>query len=112
MTPLEMAEKLHAIADDKLAKDIRLLEIADVTVLSDYFLICTGNSTTHVKTLAEEMEFQLKKLGEPVRHTEGHGSNSWVLLDFGCVVVHIFVPDAREFYNLDRLWADAKQIKP
>lgn len=111
MTPNEIARKLYTIADDKQAKNIRLLEITDLTVLSDYFLICTANSTTHVKTIANEMELLLKHDGEPVHHVEGHGANSWVLLDFGCVVVHIFLPEAREFYNLDRIWADAKPVE-
>ncbi|MCL2546696.1 MAG: ribosome silencing factor [Oscillospiraceae bacterium] len=110
MTPYEIAQKLFAIAEDRKAKDVRLLEITDLTVLADYFLICTANSTTHIKTMADEMALRLKELGEPARNIEGHGKNVWLLLDFGCVVVHLFLPEAREFYSLDRVWADAKLV--
>jgi ribosome-associated protein len=110
MTPLEIAKRLYTIADDKQAKDIKLLMTTDITVLCDYFLICTANSTTHVKTLADEMIFALKQQGVAMHHTEGKGNNSWVLIDFGCVVAHIFMADARDFYKLDRIWADAKTV--
>ena len=111
MTPLEIAQKLYKIADDKLAKEIKLLKTTDLTILADYFLICTGNSTTHVKTLASEMALQLKNDGVPPHHIEGKGNNSWMLLDFGCIVAHLFLPEAREFYNLDRIWADAAVVE-
>ena len=110
MTPSDIAQKLYAIASDRKAKELRLLQITDLTVLADYFIIATANSTTHIRTMADEMALQLKQLGEPVRNIEGHGRNSWMLLDFGCVVAHLFMPEAREFYNLDRVWADAKEI--
>jgi len=111
MTPRDIAVKLFEIAEDRKAKNIRLLEITDLTVLADYFLIATANSKTHIKTMAEEMAQQLKQNGEPVHRIEGHGGNNWMLLDFGCVVVHLFLPEAREFYNLDRVWADAKTVE-
>jgi ribosome-associated protein len=110
LSPLGIANKLLDIAADKKASDINLLEITDITVLSDYFLICTANSTTHARTLCEEMELTMKEAGIPAHHTEGRDSNTWLLIDFGCAVAHIFLKETREFYHLDKLWSDAKLI--
>ena len=96
--------------DEKKGVGIKLLKIDKVSSLADYFLICTGTSSTHVKTLSDTAEFALTQLGEPMLGREGHRGNTWELLDFGSVVVHIFTPDAREFYSLDRLWADAEVV--
>ena len=96
--------------DSKKGLDIRLLHTADITVLAEYFAICTASSATHVKTLTEEIDHVMSELGEPPLRREGHRSGSWVLLDFGCVIVHIFSEDMREFYSLDRLWSDAEKM--
>lgn len=111
MTPKELAVKLAHIADDKKARGIKVLEITDLTVIADYFVICSGTSTTHVKTLSDEMEFVLKQQGTAPHHIEGHASGSWLLLDYGSVVVHVFLEETRAFYALERLWADAKSIE-
>ena len=109
-TPREIAEAAVRALDGKKAQDIRLLKTTDVTVLADYFVICTAASTTQIKTLADAVEAALEALGEEKLHREGYRSGSWVLLDFGCVVVHLFMEEARAFYNLERLWADAEEI--
>ena len=109
-TPKEMAELAVRALDGKNARNIRLLRTADVTVLADYFVICTATSTTQIKTLADEVEAVLEAHGETKLHREGYRSGGWVLIDFGCVVVHIFMEEARQFYNLERLWADAEEI--
>lgn len=109
MTPKEIAEQIVRTLDGKMAHDLKLLRTTDVTVLADYFVICTATSTTQIKTLADEVEAVMEAKGENKLHREGHGS-SWVLIDFGCVVVHIFMEEARQFYNLERLWADAEEI--
>ena len=106
----EVAYQVTKALDDKKGKDIRLLRIAEVSSLADYFLICTGTSNTHVKTLCDYAEFTLDNLGEPMLGREGHRGNSWELLDYGSVVVHVFTEEAREFYSLERLWADAEQV--
>ncbi len=108
MTPLELAEKAVKVLDEKKAADIRMIEIKDISVLADYFVIATGTSSTHLRALANELEFQLGKLGVRPGHTEGYRSNSWLLQDYGSVVVHLFTEDARAFYGLDRLWRDGK----
>ena len=110
MTPKEMAELAVKTLDSKKAHDIRLLRTTDVTVLADYFVICTATSTTQIKTLADEVEAALEAVGENPLHREGHRDGGWVLIDFGCVVVHLFMDEARKFYNLERLWADAEEV--
>ena len=110
MTPKEMAETIVKTLDGKKAHDIRLLRTADVTVIADYFVICTATSTTQIKTLADETEHALEEMGEVKLHREGYRSGGWVLLDYGCVVVHLFMDETRKFYNLERLWADAEEV--
>ena len=108
--PQMLAEAAVLALDGKNAHDIRLLKTTDVTVLADYFVICTASSTTQIKTLADAVEAALEALGEQKLHREGYRSGSWVLLDFGCVVIHLFMEEARQFYNLERLWADAEEV--
>ena len=106
----EVAYEVTKALDAKKGLDITLLRINDVSSLADYFLICTGTSSTHVKTLCDYAEYTLEQLGEPMLGREGHRGNRWELLDFGSIVVHVFTEEAREFYALERLWADAEQI--
>ena len=79
-------------------------------MLAEYFVICTGTSSTQVRSLAEELEFRLSELGIEPHHIEGHRSTSWVLLDYSSVVVHVFYKESREFYRLEHMWADAKRL--
>ena len=110
LTAKEVALEVTKALDEKKGMDIKVLEIGAVSSLADYFIICTGTSNTHVKTLCDYAEYTFEQLGEPMLGREGHRDNSWELLDFGSVVVHVFTEEAREFYALERLWADAKQI--
>ena len=105
-----MAMEIVKAMDSKKGLDIRLLHTADITVLAEYFAICTASSPTHVKTLTEEIDHVLSELGEPPLRREGYRSGSWVLLDFGCVIVHVFSDEARKFYDLERLWHDAETV--
>ena len=89
---------------------LRLIRISDISVLADYMVIATGNSSTHVKALADEVEYRLDEAGVSVSHIEGYRSNSWILLDYVDVIVHVFSEEAREFYDLDRLWQDGESI--
>ena len=110
LTAKEVAYAVTRALDDKKGMDIQLLRISDVSTLADYFLICTGTSNTLVKTLCDHAEYTLEQLGESLLGREGHRGNSWELLDYGSLVVHVFTEEAREFYSLERLWADAEQI--
>jgi len=106
----EVAVAVTKALDSKKGMDIKLLKIDKVSSLADYFLICTGTSNTHVKTLCDYAEFSMDQLGEPMLGREGHRGNSWELLDYGSVVIHVFTDEARKFYDLERLWADAEQV--
>ncbi len=107
----EMAALAVQALEDKKGQEIKVLKTADITSLADYFVICTANSSTHIKTLADEVERQLEEqMEERILHREGYRAGGWVLLDYGVVVVHLFMEEAREFYNLERLWADAETV--
>ena len=106
----EVALAAAEALDNKKGIDIKLLRVTDVTTLADYFLICTGTSNTHVNTLCDEVEKVLTDPGEKMLHREGHRSGTWVLLDFGSLVVHVFTDDTRKFYDLERLWSDADEV--
>ncbi len=110
LKPNEVAALAAKAMDDKKGVDITLLEITDVTTLANHFLICTGTSNTHVKSLCDAVEEALDNAGEPVLRREGHRSGTWVLLDYGCLVVHVFTEETRQFYDLERLWSDAKRV--
>ena len=110
LTAKEVAYEVTKALDEKKGMDIKLLRISDVSSLADYFLICTGTSNTHVKTLCDYAEYTLEQIGEHMLGREGHRGNSWELLDYGSLVVHVFTEEAREFYALERLWADAEVV--
>ena len=110
LTPKEIAYQVTKVLDEKKGMNIKLLKIDKVSSLADYFLICTGTSNTHVKTLCDYAEYTMDQLGEPMLGREGHRGNSWELLDFGSIVVHVFTEEAREFYALERLWGDAEVV--
>jgi ribosome-associated protein len=110
ITPQEMAETIVKTLGDKIARDIKLLKVSDLSVIADYFVICTANSTTQIKNLCDEVEKVMEEQGETLLHREGYREGGWVLLDFGCVVVHVFLELVREFYGLERLWSDAQDI--
>ena len=110
MTPKEMALTAAKALDEKKGGDIAAIEITEQTTLADYFVLCTATSTTQIKALADVCEKALKDAGEPPHHVEGHRGGTWILLDFSSVVVHIFNEEAREFYDLERLWSDAAPV--
>lgn len=101
----ELAQSIVSILDAKKAADIVMLGVAELTIVADYFVIATATSTTHVRALCEEVEHELELKGIKPGHIEGKATG-WVLMDYGSVVVHLFLPDAREMYNLERLWDD------
>ncbi|MBQ5972696.1 MAG: ribosome silencing factor [Oscillospiraceae bacterium] len=112
MTPEETARIAVEAALDKKAGDLRLLRVTELTTLADYYVICTGTSNTQMRAIADSVDKALSEKGLPPLHEEGHGSSSWVLLDFGTVIVHIFNREVREFYSLERLWSDAEAVDP
>lgn len=111
MKGLELSTAIAKILDEKKAREIKVLKIEDLTIVTDYIVIATGTSTTQVKSLADEVDFKLNQLYslQPTR-VEGYESKNWILMDYDTVIVHIFHPEARDYYNLDKLWADGEEV--
>ena len=101
-----LAEAIAEVLDSKKARDIKVLYVEDKTVIAEYFVICTANSSTQVKALAGEVEYRIGLRGVDAYNVEGRDNGTWLLLDYSNVIVHIFGREAREFYNLDRLYED------
>ncbi len=111
MTPKETALFLAKALDSKKGIDIKVLETGPLTTLADYFVLCSATSSTQIRALADACEKAMKEEhGELPHHVEGHRQGTWVLMDFSSVVVHIFNEEAREFYDLERLWSDAAPV--
>lgn len=110
LSSLQLVKCAVEALESKKANDIQVIEVADLTVLTEYFVLCSGTSTTQIKTLADAVEFFLKEKGSPPIRVEGYQSGNWIVVDFGNVIVHVFHTEMREFYNLERLWADGKKI--
>lgn len=110
LSPLEKARKAVMLLDSKKAAEISMLKVGDLTILADYFVICTGNSNTQVKALADTVEDEFEKIDIKPLSKEGRDGYSWVILDYGDVIIHVFDRQAREFYSLDKLWSDAEEI--
>jgi len=110
LTSLEMVHEAVRALDAKKGTDIKVLTTGGITVVADYFIICTANSSTQIKTLSDEVQRVLSEQGEEPIHVEGYRAGGWVLVDYGCMVVHLFLKETREFYNLERLWSDAPLV--
>lgn len=111
MTSLELAQKMAKILDEKKATDIKLIDIRGLSTLGDFFLLASGSNTTLTKSLSDELEERLSKEdGLEPKRIEGYQSASWILLDYYDVIVHIFYAETRQYYSLERLWADGKEV--
>ncbi len=93
--------------EDKKGEDIKLLNITGISPISDYFVIATGNNSNQMQAMADEVSEQLNKAGATLKHTEGYDAANWILMDYGDFMIHIFNPESRDFYNLERIWRDA-----
>lgn len=110
MDTLETAKLAVKALTSKKGIQIKLIKISDISSIADYFVIATGSSNTHVKALADEVEYRLDEAGISVSHIEGYRSDSWILLDYIDIIVHVFSDEAREYYDLERLWQDGEEI--
>lgn len=108
--PEELAHAIFDVLDAKKARNIKVLRVNDQTVITDYFVICTGNSSTQVKSLGGEVEYKLGLRGVDPVHFEGRDNNGWIVLDYSSVIVHIFSRENRDFYQLEKLYGDAEEI--
>ncbi|MBE0478844.1 ribosome silencing factor [Candidatus Aerophobetes bacterium] len=109
MAPKRLALEIAKIAEEKKAQQVVLMDLSGLSVVCDYFLICSGESSVHMRAIAKDLEEKLSKKGITLLNSGGYFDKRWILLDFGNVVVHIFSPETREYYQLERLWADAKR---
>lgn len=105
----DTVKKIVKALDDKKGNDIKVIKIDELTIVADYFVLVTGNSNTHIRALADEVEFQLEEAGLRPDHVEGRATG-WVVMEYEGVVAHIFTEEARNYYNLERLWEDAEKI--
>lgn len=109
-TSYEIVKAIVKLLDAKKAGQIKALKIDNKTIIADYFVICSGNSSTQIRSLADEVEYQLSKSGIPFVKLEGNDSIEWKVVDCHDVIIHIFSNEARDFYKLEKLWADAEEI--
>ncbi|MDB4897598.1 MAG: hypothetical protein JWN15_3860 [Firmicutes bacterium] len=105
-----LARAAALAADDKKAKEVKILDIRSITTVADYFVICSGTSSTHIRAIADNVEGTLSQQGLALHHMEGYQNGRWILLDFGDIVVHVMHEEERQFYNLERLWGDAREV--
>ena len=106
----EMMKIAYKALEEKKGIDISVIDISEVTILADYFLIAHGENINQVQAMADEVQEKLERSGYPCRQVEGYLSGNWILLDFGDIVVHIFSREERRFYDLDRIWRDGKMV--
>lgn len=111
MESYELAKQTARLLDSKKAENISVIKIDAISSLADYFVIATGRGSTHVRSLCDELEEKLKEQGIVPARIEGYRSDSWILMDYTEVVVHVFTQEARDFYDLDRLWADGAKTQ-
>lgn len=110
MEPKELAREIARVLDEKKAVDIKVIETTEFTIISDFFVIASGTSNTHVKSLADELEYEIKKRFSVAPEGIEGRATGWILLDYGSVLVHVFQKESREYYNLERLWVDARLL--
>ncbi len=110
MESRELVRQIAASLDKHKAQNLKIIGVRDLTVIADYFVIAAGTSSTQVKALADYVEYELGQQGIKPRRVEGYSSSSWILIDYGSVIVHVFYEETRAFYDLERLWKDGEQL--
>ena len=108
---LEMARVAYQALDEKKGEDIRVIDISGISVIGDYFVITNGTSDSQVRALVDNVEEKMHKAGYELKEQEGNNSGTWVLLDYGDIIIHIFDRENRPFYNLERIWSDGKDVE-
>jgi len=102
----ELVDHIVEAIGEKKGIDITIIDISKLTAIADYFVICSGTSTTHIKSISDEIDYKLGQVGIEIYHKEGYDTARWILLDYADVVIHVFHQEDRAFYNLERLWSD------
>lgn len=111
MTAKEMTKVAYEALEDKKGEDIRVIEISEISTIADYFIIASGNNTSQVSALVDSVDEKLGKMGIQPKRVEGARSLSWVLMDYGDIIVHVFMKEDRLFYDLERIWKDGKFVE-
>lgn len=109
-TPESLWQAAVEAAETKQAKDIKVLDLREITTFADFFVVCSGANARQIQAIADEIETQMKQIGEYPSSVEGYQNAEWVLLDYGDYLIHIFTDKARQYYDLERLWRDAKTV--
>lgn len=107
---LKMAKIAYQALDDKLAEDIKVIDIRNISVIADYFIIADGSNKNQVQAMVDNVQDELEKAGFPMKQLEGYRVGSWILIDFGDIIVHIFDKENRLFYDLERIWKDGVEV--
>lgn len=110
-TSKDIVKVIYAALEDKKAEEIKALDIQEISIVADFFIIASGNNINHIRAMADEVEEQLRKNGFTVHNREGYQTAKWILLDCGTVVVHLFNKEDRELYNLEKVWKEAKELQ-
>lgn len=110
MTSRELAKKVVFFLEEKKAEDIKIIDISEVSVMADYFIIASGSNRNQIQAMADNVEEQLNFLGIKPRQIEGYNTANWILMDFNDIIIHIFNEEDRLFYNLEKIWLDGKHI--
>ena len=111
ISALEAVKTAQAALEDKKAEDIKVLDLIGISNIADYFIIASGSNVNQIKAMADKVQEELFKAGIKPSHTEGYGGAAWILLDYGNIVIHLFNQEERNFYNLERIWGDAKSVQ-
>jgi ribosome-associated protein len=112
MKPKELAKLACNALNEKQAEDLRIIDISEISVMADYFIIANGNNPNQLQAMVEAVDEVLTKAGQPAKQIEGGRGSTWILMDFGDIIVHIFSKEDRLFYDLERIWRDGKQLDP
>jgi len=110
MEEITLVKQIAKLLDDKKALDILALDVSKLTVITDYMVIASGRSVLQTRSLADDLDDKMAEMGIPLRTREGYNEGRWIVMDYGTVLVHIFHPEAREFYRLERLWEDGTNV--
>lgn len=111
MNSLEIAKIAKDSLEDKIAQDIKILDLNGLSNIADYFVIASGNNINHLRAMADDIEMKLGEVGEKTHHTEGYSGGQWILLDYNNVLIHLFDKEQREFYGIENVWRDAKVVE-
>jgi ribosome-associated protein len=106
----EMVKTVYRALDDKKGDNIKILDISNVSVLADYFIIANGSNKSQVQALVDHVQEELHRIGKDPRQIEGYRTGNWILIDYGNIIVHVFAKEDRLFYDLERIWRDGKDV--